>query len=631
MRVLSASCPTHSLATRLLRGALAIGLLASGATLVATLTGCETEKSYAEEQAAKRAMPKPAPVLVVRHRIGGTHHRVLVRGDVAFVTYGNSLLSISTGTGTVLSSLELLPFGTSGAVVDLVEVPGREELIAVLDGTAVLRVVIADPNMPEVIATRRSHEIGFAPRAASVAGGEIWIAGDGGIVPWTKVAPPFLWTTPEERVEVEKAQAAYVPPTPMLADQAREGGRGSVGPVVETAEGLVAPIGRRVYALEGARFVGAASRLDPVPAASASPLSGGPLFTFILQSPQGAQVGLMGGDVREIDSRAVPGTVRRVKLLHNTLFAVNDTDIIAFAVSRGPEGLTLGEPVFIAVRGARDLDAITDNEFAVVGSFGRAMYRMRGDGRGEGDTFFRASREPSRLTHATTDRRRILAGGEEGSWLYTIGDEVALVNQPVPVESGTRMSAAGGWGRATVAPDQRSVSIRPTVAAAPPRSEQSKQPPAADDEKAAQPSATGEILWTPSTKGEIYGVESFDGKLWIWHQDGIDVLGLEGGQLRQLGAFRVEGPVRFLFPQRVGGAVAYVSEFGGFGVLDFVDRDALPSTGGERLVDVDADGTADVTLTKAEIDGASTSFSAPRINVPTGRDRTDIEPPSRTE
>jgi hypothetical protein len=625
MRAPSASSAPQSgepsLRCGILRRAAGTALAVVLALTALTPMGCETEKSYAEEQAAKRAMPKAAPVLVVRHRVGGTHHQVIVRGDVAFVTYANSLLTISTGTGTVLSSIELLPFGTSGAVVHLVEVPDREELLAVLDGTAVLRIVIADPAMPEVIATRRAQEIGFAPRAVSSAGGEIWISGDGGIVPWSKVAPPFLWSSPEERVAVEKARAAYAPPAPFLAEQARDGGRGSVGPVVQSAEGLVAPIGRRVYALESARFVGAASRLEPIASATAAPLSGGnPLFAFILQSPQGAQVGLMGADVREIDSRAVPGTVRRVTVLHNILFAINDNDIIAFAISRGAEGLTLGEPVFIAVRGARDIDAITDNEFAVVGSFGRAMYRMRGDGRGEGDTFFRASREPSRLTHATTDRRRILAGGEEGSWLYTIGDEVALVNQPVPIESGSRMSAAGGWGRATVAADQRSVTVRPTVAAPPPREGEAKQPAT---------NASGEILWTPNTNGAVYGVESFDGKLWIWHEDGIDVLGIEGGLLRPLGAFRVEGPVRYLFPQRVGGAVAYVSEFGGFGVLDFIERDALPSTGGERLVDVDADGNADVVLTQAEIDGAAMSLTTPRINVPTGRDRNDIEVPSR--
>lgn len=611
---------THVL-RRLMTVALALGVSSLA------LTGCTTEKSYAEEQAAKRAAPKPAPVFVVRHHVGGTHHRVIVRGEVSFATFANSLMSISTQSGTVLHSLELMPYGTSGSIVELESIPGTDELLAVLDGTAVMRVSIADPTVPEVLATRRVQEIGFAPRSVSVAGGEIWISGDGGIVPWSKVHAPFLWTTVEEKKVVDAEREAYVPPAPLLREQAAEGGRGSVGQVVESDEGLVAAVGRRVYAIDSGRFVGAASFIGPVPAdeaarlgVSASASRGAALNTFILQSPQGAQVGLMGPDIREIDSRAVPGTVRRVKIFDGTLFAITDTDIVAFSLSRSEDGFSLGQPTFIAVRGARDMAAITDNDFAVVGSFGRAFYRWRKDGRGEGDTFYKASREPSRLTYASTDRRRILAGGEEGSWLYTIGDDVALVNQPVPVESGRRESVAGGWGRATIAKDSRSVLVKPTAPIPPPTSATAPHPAMTD---------AGELIWTPTTKGEIYGVESLDAKLWIWHQDGVDVLGVEGGLLRPLGAFRVEGPVKYLFPQRVGGAAAFVSEFGGLGLLDFIERDALATTGGDRLLDLDDDGTNDVTLTKAEADGATAGGSLGRINVPIGRDRSDLELPKK--
>ncbi len=613
---------THGL-RRLITVALALG----ASTLA--LTACTTEKSYAEEQAAKRAAPRPAPVLVLRHHVGGTHHRVIVRGEVTYAAFGNSLMAISTQSGTVLHSLELMPFGTSGALVALAEVPGADELVAVLDGTAVMRISIADPSVPEIVATRRVNEIGFGPRTVGVAGGEIWISGDAGIVPWSKVHAPFRWMTAEERKTVEKEQAAYVPPAPLLAEAAATAARGEVGAVIATGEGLVAPVGRRVYAIDSGRFVGAASRLEAVPTQQLTRLgftaeeasrTPAPLFTFILQSAEGAQVGLMGPDVREIDSRAVPGTVRCVRLFGATLFAVTDTDIVAFSIARTPESITLGTPTFIAVRGARDIDAITDNDFAVVGSFGRAFYRWQKDGRGDADTFYKASREPSRLTYASTDRRRILAGGEEGSWLYTIGDDVALVNQPVPIETGARESVAGGWGRATIAKDRRSVLVKSSAPLPPPTDAAAPKPTITD---------AGELVWTPSTKGEIAGVESLDGKLWIWHQDGVDVLGVEGGALRQLGAFRIEGPVKYLFPQRVGGAAAYVSEFGGFGLLDFIDRDALPTTGGERLVDIDADGTDDVVLTKAELEGANAGGSLGRITMPIGRDRSDLELPKK--
>lgn len=612
--------------------------LAAVAAATCALAACDTEASFAKEREAKKNAPKPPPVLVLKHHVGGTHHRVIVRGDHAYLTYANSLLTASTQTTTVINSLQLLPFGTSGAAVDLVEVPGSPELVAVLDGTAVLRISIADPALPEVTATRRAQEIGFAPRAVSVAGGEIWISGDAGVVPWSKVAAPFVWTTPEEAKEVAKARDAYVPPAPLLAqaiaDAAAPSPRGLVGPVVETDIGLVAPVGRRVHDLQSGRFVGAASRIDPVPAEEATRVGASRLFTFILQSPQGAQVGLMGGDVREIDSKAVPGTVRRVKLLYGTLFAVTDKEMVAFSVTRGPEGLALGEPSFIAVKGARDIAALTDNDYAVVGSFGRAMYRWRADGNGPADTFYKARREPSRLSFASTDRRRILAGGDEGSWLYTIGDDVALVNQPLPMEVGTRDSVSGGWGRATVSEDRRSVTIGPSGGPAGAASAGAAAPP--PPSSSSDPAAPGPATWRPNTGGTIQGVESFDGKLWIWHEDGIDILGPGGagpgvvGGLKPVGALRIEGPVKYLFPQRVGGSAAFVSEFGGFGVLDFIEREALVQTGGERLIDLDADGHDDVELTKAERDAASLGNETGRIHVPTGRDRGDFDlPPER--
>lgn len=601
-------------------------------------TGCETESSYAAEREKLRNAPKPPPVLVLKHHVGGTHHRVVVRGEYTYSTFANSLLTASTATSTVLNSLELLPFGTCGAAVELVEVPGADEFVAVLEGTAVMRISVADPSLPRVVATRRTREIGFAPRRASVADGEIWIAGDAGIVPWSMVAAPFTAGSPAERSANEKAGASDATPTPLLAGplaEARAGlsatdveaERGLVGTVVATDRGLVAPIGRRVYEIRTGGYVGAATRIEAVPEAEAARVGETALFTFQLavqagsDGPVGAQVGLMGRDVREIDASAVPGTVRRVKLARGVLFAVTDTDIVAFGVTRGPEGLTLGEPTFIPVRGARDIAAINENEFVVVGSFGRAYYRWRAGKGGEADTFYNTRREPSRLTHASTDRRRILAGGPEGSWLYTIGDDVAQVDQPVPMEPGTRDSVSGGWGKAVVAADRRSVTITG-----------GSPVPAAGAQTSGAAPAGASWTWKPNTGGAVQGVESFDGKLWIWHDDGIDVLGAQGsavGALQPMGAVRLEGSVKYLFPQRVGGAVAYVSEFGGFGLIDFIEREALPATGGERLVDLDADGDDDVQLTKAEAAGATSAREGGRINVPTGRDRDDLEMPAK--
>jgi hypothetical protein len=592
-----------------------------GAVALVVGAGCETEKSYAEKQAAERAAPKPPPVLVVRHRVGGTHYRSIVRDDVWYATYGPTLLSISADSGTVLHGVDLAQYGASGAATELLEWERQDgpRLVALLDGTAVVVLSLRDPKLPEVEAVRRANEIGFPPRVISVVGDEVWIGGDGGYVPWSKVEPPIFAATPAARDRAAKKEE-FIPPTPFLPPPAGAYVRGGIGPVVATSEGLAASVGRRVQTLSDNRFVGAASRLEPLSRGELDRLGLSSGFAFILQAAEGAQVGLMSEDVREIDARAVPGIVRRVRVLNGVLVAVTDTDMTAFPIRTTPEGPRLDDPVFISVKGARDIDAINDNQFAVVGSFGRSFYRWRKDGRGEADTFYGASREPSRLTWATTDRRRILAGGPEGSWLYTIGGEVALVNQPIAQLDGRKATVTGPWGRATVAADGRSVAVRPSVAvpasnAASAERNNAPANPAMND--------AGELVWRPRLGGEVFGVENLDAKLWIWHEDGIDVVSVEPTRLVPNGSVRVDGPVKYFFPQRVGGAAAFVSEFGGFGVLDFVEREALPATPGIRILDLDGDGEQDVQLLPNEFDtslGASGFASESPIALPTSSD-----------
>lgn len=599
--------PTTSLHRSLRRIA---GFALIGAGLVASF-GCETERSYAEKQAKEAAKPRPDPVFVVRHHVGGTHHRCLAVGDVWYATFANSLLVLGAQRGVVLASIELQPFGTTGGATELLPVEGSDRLYVLLEGGAVVELSTADPRAPKVVDARHRREIGFAPRAISYADGRVWISGDGGVVAWSEVP-----ARPDSAAAPQRGSQVSAPPAARLAEIAAE--RGPVGPVVASAEGLVAPAGRRVYRIDDGAFVGAASRLDAIPAYDAARigLPGG--LVFSLQGTSGARVGLMGPDVREIDSKAIPGIARRVRIVGDHLVAINDAEFIAFPIlrtSESPDGQPfLGDPEFIPIRGARDIAQIGENRFAVVGSFGRSLYRWRADESGPADTFFEARREPSGLLYAATDRRRILAGGPQGSWLYRIGDEVSLVNQPIPQEDGRKRTAAGGWGTATVAPDARSVAIRPRGALAPPA------------EKNAPPLPL-EVTYRPAVDGLVHGVESLGGRLWIWHDNGVDVLRADQSGVTPAGFFAIEGPVRYLFPQRVGGSVAYVSEFGGFGVLDFVDRDVLATVTGRRLTDLDGDGLEDVVLTEAE-QARGRNDDDGRIPVPVGFDRFGDAPTS---
>jgi len=590
--------------------------LACATVILAALSGCETEASYAQKQAAEWAAIRPDQVMVIRHHVGGTHHRAIVRGDICYATFSNDLLVISTAKGSVIGSVQIMPFGTCGGAVEMVAPESGGALYVLLDGTAVVELSIADPKTPVITATRTAAEIGFAPRSISLANGELWIAGDGGVVAWSEVGA-FALAAPAASPSKVLAGKSVAPfnieaPPAFLAAVARE--RGAIGSVVATNDGLAAVSGRRVLKLDDGSFIGAATRIDPLPSdvALRLQLPGG--FTFILQGAEGAQVGLMGPDVREVAARAVRGTVRRVRVIGDTLFAINDEEMTMFPIEAGPNGPRLGEPVYAPVKGALDVDAVSSNDFVVVGSFGRARWRKNADSRGGADEFYGARREPSNLRVASTDRRRILASGPEGTWLYIVGDEVSLISRPpqLPGEAsdGRRMKVSSSWGKAAISDDYQTVSIVP------------------GNRPSSAPAATGgksndaSIEWRPILGGEIFGVEALDGRLWIWHANGVDVMTVDAGSLRPEASVRIEGPVRYLFPQRVGGAAAYVSERGGFGLLDFVERAALSTTPGERVVDRDGDGVTDVELSPAEKAGASRGFETK----PTEIRREDVTP-----
>jgi hypothetical protein len=580
-----------------------------GAVLALAAAGCETEYSYREKQQKEKdryALRDPA-VLVVTHQVGGAHHRGIVIDGVWYVSYGPSVLAVSADTGTVLGAVEARPRGSSGAVRELIAVrrDGSLRLFACLPPTDVVELEVVDRINLSVAGRTRAKEIGFVPRGVSLVGDEVWINGDRGAVRLDDVPLPIARPAVDDERTASSRIEPPLSPRPALREAIVERGAAGCGPVVATASGLASTVGRRVLAIDDGSFLGAATRLEPVDPVEAA-RAGVPddSLLFILQGEGASSIGIMGPDVRELASGAISGTVRQVRLLNGRLFAINDTEMLAFPVLKGEGGaISLGDPTFIRVRGARDIARIGDNLYAVCGSFGRAFYRLEADATGAADEFFRAEREPSGLIHAVTDRRRVLAGGPEGSWLYTIGGEVALVNQPVPIDDARSSSASTGWCDAKVSDDRSSVTLT--------------RKGLAEEEEAVPP-----LAWTPPAGGPVHAIESIDNRIWALHDAGIQVFGLDrSGAIDPDGAFFTDGPVRFLFPQRLGGAATFVSEWGGFGVLDFVEREALPDVAGTRLLDLDGDGDDDdLTLTPAQLAGPEVGKAADRISLPTGNE-----------
>ncbi len=296
--------------------------------------------------------------------------------------------------------------------------------------------------------------------------------------------------------------------------------------VVECDLGLVACAGRRVYRLLDTAYVGSAGELYAW-GDGAGP--GAPLV-FVRAGPDTTSVGLMTGAIREVGTRlatvTVAGPVRRARIVDGRLWVVSDQRIAAYPIS----GERLLDPVVYEIAGVRDLAFIdgSTGRAAVAGVFGRAILRFGLDGTVRTES---EHREAAGLVRAHCDGRYVVASGPFGSWQYdATGTTVARPRTFDGAMTGPAV-AATIFGSASISADGRSVIL--------PGGEHYTEPGA------------------PTVKC----LTAVEGELWIGHESGITVLGMDG---TLLGRLRLDGPVRFIFPLSGGGA-AWVSDRGGFG------------------------------------------------------------------
>ena len=446
---------------------------------------------------------------------GGTHHRTMVKGRLWYQTFGTELLVLDSQDGTVISRTEPLPMGGAGALVDFA-IDGKR-MYVVADGDAVIELNLDDQRRPEVRQVRPAKDLGIRPRAVSVVDGRVWISGDGGVVNWNNSAPPRL---PGEQV---------------------------VEPVVMTEVGPAVPVGRRVHAVSDGAFLGAASMLQPLPASAG--IEGGMLFA--LQGVEGASVGVMGPDVRQIDDFVMRGTVRSIRFANGHVWVVSDQEIATAELGRNGR---LGPVEWIKVKGAIDLDGAGPNYLAVGGSFGRALHRFKADSTGDGDEFLAVVREPGSLQAAVDDGRRVLTGSPQGSWIYTIGDSVEIVDRSITMDTPPTDFAAGKWGDARIVDENKTVIIHV-------------------DE--------GDHEWRAPHGATIRTLVVMGPRLWIGHDEGLSLVKINGG--RESGEYayfnlpppprvefaediRISSGVSHILPVRVGDEVIFISPNGGLGI-----------------------------------------------------------------
>jgi len=458
---------------------------------------------------------------------GGTHWRTLVIEGCWYVGLGPELLVVSPRDASqVLDRVQPLPRGLSGALVDMVEYNG--DIVAVLDRTAVVRIDRSRERNHVVTELMLERDLGLRPEELSVANGALFVSGLGGVV----------------RLDTGER---------FLASSQR------CGRVVRTAQGLVATRGKDVVRLEDGSVVGLATDLQPMPDGV------GPqgAIAFALQQPGVARVGIKDANLREIVASAVPGEVRRVRVFDGRLWAVGPAAIETWSIDTDSAGaVSLGDHRTIAVRGALDIDIVAPNSFAVAGTFGRSLYRLDADDRGASDQFYSAVREPGRLDTAYGDQRRIMAGSDEGMWVYTMGAGCELTPRELRVVSIPKSEVSGPFGTARIeGADDDALTIdqghRVIV----------NRPNGPDRELNMPQGALARTL------------ESVDGDLWIGHDDGIDVWRPDVDGLRRVARIRIQGPVTHIFPRRAGNSAGFVSLFGGMGVAEWRPVDsamALP-------------------------------------------------------
>ena len=444
-------------------------------------------------------------VLQINDHAGGTRHRTIVNGNHCYQSYGATIDVLSPTTGILVTSVEAAPFGEIGPISDMLIASGM--LYVVHAGDRVIEYDLTTPRRPSPARVWLKDELGLSPLELSAIGPAVWVSGRSG-------------TTSLDRPGDVKL-STY----------------GRVGRVVKSSDGLVATAGRRVHRLDDGAYVGAATDLQPAPASFG--IEGG--LVFVLQASTGASVGVMAEDVRELDSKTVVGTVRRVRVFEDSLIVITDSELIVWTI--GNDGLMM-DPRFIKIKGTRDVAMASTNRLLVGGTFGRAIYRIERDEDGEGETFLAVKRTPGRLSKAITDGRRILAGSEEGNWMYRIGSEPKLSEKPLSATTSPFRNATLSWGEANIVDDGYSVLIDPVSG-----------PP---------------LRWAVPDNGRVYALETADDRLWIGHDEGIDVLAYRNGGVVGDGKIVLEGPVMWLFRPLVGDHVAWVSVYGGVGSAEMV-------------------------------------------------------------
>jgi hypothetical protein len=481
-----------------------LGLLMGGGFQV----GCDSGYS------ARQTIDLRPRIVEIQDHHGGTRRISITHEQEWYQSFGPVIEIIDPDDGLRISSIDIGPFGTVPPISDM-RVGSDGYLYAVYSRDRVVRFDLQNARRPVADRTWTAKELGVRPIHVSEAGGEIWVSGREGVVSLS---------------DSGRVRLSDLPGDPML------------GRVVDASEGLLLTNGRRVITMEDARYLGAASDLQRVPDELSDRIEMEDAYVFILRGEKATTVGLMGPDMRQIDGKTFPNVIWAARVLGDRLWAVGEDELVTWRID---DDGRLVEAQFVPLKGARDIAMLRENYYAVAGTFGRAIYRFKADSGGAADEFLAVERSPGRVVQAITDGRRVLAGSEEGNWLYRIGGSMQLSEKDLENQNtrGSR-SLTLGWGEVSIDDAGKVLTILPLGAP--------------------------EFVWSPVNGGRIFTLETAADRVWVGHDAGVDVFEFKDGAVVLTGSIVVEGPVVWLFRPQVGDKVAFVSAFGGIGTAEVV-------------------------------------------------------------
>ncbi len=438
----------------------------------------------------------PGPSLSVLQQVGGTQYCTIASGDRWYQTIGTALLVLDASDGRELARLDLEPPGRSGPATDLA-IQGAS--LAVMLPASIVLVDVTDSVAPRVVRRIAAADLGIVPVRLSVVDGVLYACGAGGVVRLPEGDP------------VLSGDATYAS-------------------VARGSAGLLACAGRRAYRADDGAYAGAASELQSLPESFGAP----GLLLFVRKvGPAGDAVGLMTGDLRELD--AIGGTittngpVRRARPTGDRIWIVTGQSVTGHRLRDG----RLVEPLSIALRGAWDCGALPGGRLAVAGSLGRAIVQLDG----ERPVIERVDEGPAGIDRASGNGRFIVAAGPEGAWVYEILRGARPAESPLESLPPAPLAVDAVAGSARVAGDGLSVVIETDLGRRVERS---------DGGTVHCLAATGDLLWIGTDRG--ISVVAFDAR----------------SGAAASGRLLLEGPVRYLFPAGPD-ACAWAGE-GGFGV-----------------------------------------------------------------